>query len=202
MTSTIQLAAGVEQFATTGVTTAGFALGLALLGVEHWRWYKGGATAPAPAGGKGAAPAAGGKARDPLALIPFWFGVAFGILMVACPSGLLGALADILRWGGNGAGGLVMSWMTGQSAATIAQASAPRLDMYGAPVVTALLMVLWWQRKAVARVVKGKFKKGVLTGVLMCITTGTAAIIAQTVVGSTNDLGRFLFDTLTTGTLV
>lgn len=37
---------------------------------------------------------------------------------------------------------------------------------------------------------------------LLCITTGSAALIARTIVTSTNDLGRFVFDTVTTGVLV
>ncbi|MFF9894955.1 hypothetical protein [Streptomyces longispororuber] len=191
--ATVQLAA-VDQYAATSVTTAGFALGLALLGVEHWRWYKTG-------GGGAAAAAGGGSSRDPKDLIPFWFGVSFGILMVACPAGFLGTAADFLRWGGNSAGGVLMSWMTGQDATTVASNSAPALDGYGATVVTALVLALWWQRKAVAKVAKGKWKKGVLSGVLLCISTGTAAIVARTVVGGTNDLGKFLFDTVTTGAL-
>lgn len=194
----IELAAGIDQFTAASVTTAGFALGLALLAVEHIRWYRGGGGAAAAGPGG----AAGGKARDPKVLIPYWSGFVFGILMVACPSGMLGTLADILRWGGNGAGGLAMSWMTGQDAVPVGPGGAPALDGYGALIVTALVLVLFWQRKQVAKLTKGKFKSGVLSGVLLCITTGTAALIAQTVVGGTNDIGRYLFDIVATGTLV
>jgi hypothetical protein len=191
------LAASVGQFTSGTVTTAGFALGIALLAVEHWRWYKGsGGSGGAAAGpGKGAAVSAG-PARDPKALIPFWFGVTFGILMVACPSGLLGTGANFLRWGGNGAGGLVMSWLTGQHGTTLATASAPGLDGYGATVVTALCLTLWWQRKQVAKLAKGKWKKGVLVGVLLCVSTGTAAVVAQAVVGSTNNLGQWALSSM------
>lgn len=192
------LAAGLTQYTATSVTSAGFALGLALLATEHWRWYKGGSGG---GGGKGS-PADGGAARDPKALIPYWSGFTFGVLMVACPAGLLGTFADVLRWGGNGAGGWVMSSMTGQRATAIAQAGAPTLNQYGATVVTVFVLVLWWQRKHVAKVIKGKWKKGLLSGVLLCITTGTAAVIAQTIVGGTNDFGQFLFTTVTTGQLV
>ena len=197
MTSTFLAAPGVGQFTSGTVTTAGFALGIALLAVEHWRWYKGGGGASAGPGG----PAGGGAARDPKALIPFWFGVTFGILMVACPAGLLGTGANFLRWGGNGAGGLVMSWLTGQHGTTLATAAAPALDGYGATVVTAVCLTLWWQRKQVAKVVKGKWKKGVLTGVLLCVSTGTAAVVAQAVVGGTNNLGHMALGSLVNGTL-
>ena len=200
MTSSFIAASGVGQFTSGTVTTAGFALGVALLAVEHWRWYKGGAGAPKAAGPPGAA-GGGGAARDPKVLIPFWFGVTFGILMVACPSGLLGTGANFLRWGGNGAGGMVMSWMTGQHATTLATASAPALDGYGATVVTALVIALWWQRKQVAKLVRGKWWKGVLTGVLLCVSTGTAAVVAQAVVGSTNNLGQWALGSLVHGTL-
>jgi hypothetical protein len=200
MTSTF-LAAGTSQFTTTAVTTAGFALGLALLITEHWRWYRGGGGAPAAAvPGKGSAPAGGGG-RDPKALLPYWFGVAFGILMVACPSGLLGTGANFLRWGGNGAGGMVMSLATGQKATTIASASAPALDGYGATIVTGLILVLWWQRKQFAKLIKGRWKKGVLSGVLLCVSTGTAAIVAQAVVGNTNHIGHLLFGAAIHGSL-
>lgn len=195
----ISLAA--SQFTTTSVTTAGFALGVALLAVEHWRWYKGGSGGAKAGGPPGAMTAGGGAARDPKALIPYWFGIVFGILMVACPSGMLGTAANVLRWGGNGAGGMVMSLATGQRASAIATAAAPTLDGYGGAVVTALVLALWWQRKQVAKLVKGKWWKGVLTGCLLCISTGTAAIIAQVVVGNTNHLGHAVFNTLTQGRL-
>jgi len=194
------LAASVGQFTSGTVTTAGFALGIALLTVEHWRWYKGSGGSAAAGPGKGPAVSAG-SARDPKALIPFWFGVTFGILMVACPSGLLGTGANFLRWGGNGAGGLVMSWLTGQHGTTLATASAPGLDGYGATVVTALCMTLWWQRKQVAKLAKGKWKKGVLVGVLLCVSTGTAAVVAQAVVGSTNNLGHMALSGMVHGVL-
>ncbi|MFI0233137.1 hypothetical protein [Streptomyces sp. NPDC017086] len=188
------LAAEVSRFTSGTVTTAGFALGLALLGVEHYRWYK--------AGGGAAAGAAGGGSRDPKALIPFWFGIVCGILMVACPAGFLGTAAGFLRWGANGAGGMAMNWLTGQDGTTLANASAPGLDSYGAVVITALALALWWLRKGVAKLAKGKWKKGVLAGCLLCISTGTAAVIAQEVVGSTNQLGHFILGQIATGTLV
>lgn len=196
MTATT-LAAGLEQYTATSVTTAGFALGLALLVVEHWRWFKG-----SGGGGKGKGDDGGGAARDPKALVPYWFGVAFGVLMVACPAGLLGVGADVLRWGGNGAGGWVMSTMTGQNASAVGATGAPGLNQYGALVVTGLVLVLFWQRKRIAKLAKGRWKKGVVSGVLLCITTGAAAILATAIVNGTNDVGRFLFDTVTTGTLL
>jgi hypothetical protein len=203
MTSTVALAAGVQQYTSQTVTTAGFAVGLALLAVEHWRWYKGSGGGGGGKGkGKGAPADGGGAARDPKVLIPYWFGFVFGVLMVACPSGLLGTGASILRWGGNGAGGWVMSTMTGQHAVSAMPSGAPALSEYGAGVVTVMVLVLLWQRKRIAKLIKGKWWKGLLSGVLLCITTGTAAMLAQTIVGGTNDLGEFLFTTVTTGTLV
>ncbi|MEV6803158.1 hypothetical protein [Streptomyces sp. NPDC051132] len=191
--SAVLAAAEVSRFTSGTITTAGFALGLALLGTEHWRWYKGGAAAAGPGGGGG---------RDPKALIPYWFGITCGILMVACPAGFLGTVAGFLRWGGNGLGGMAMGWLTGQDGATLASASAPGLDSYGAVVVTALTAALWWLRKQIAKAAKGKWKKGIVTGCLLCISTGTAAIIAQTVVGGANDLGAFILGQIATGTLV
>jgi hypothetical protein len=200
----ITLAAGAEQYTTSTVTTAGFALGLALLGAEHWRWYKGAAApAAAPAGkGKGAPAPAAGRALDPKAMVPYWFGLICGILMVACPAGLLGTTAGILRWGGNGLGGTVMSTLTGRNATAMATASAPGLDGYGAVVVTGLAIALWFLRKGIAKATKGKWKKGLFTGVLLCISTGTAAFVAQTVVGGANDLGHFVLGQLATGSIL
>lgn len=199
---TTTLAAGLEQYTATGVTSAGFALGLAILAVEHWRWFKGGAGGGGGGGKKGGGDAPAGPSRDPKALIPYWAGFVFGVLMVACPAGLLGTAANVLRWGGNGVGGWVMSTMTGQRATPLAQAGAPGLDQYGATVVTVMVLVLFWQRKKVAKLVKAGWKKGMFSGVLLCITTGSAAVLAQTIVGGTNDIGQFLFTTVTTGTLV
>jgi len=196
---TTTLAAGVDQFTTSTITTAGFALALGLLGADLWRWYKGGG------GGKGKGKSDAGEnagaARDPKALIPLAFGIVCGILIVGCPSGLLGTGGGILRWGGNGAGGFTMSALTGQSGAVLAQAAAPKLDGYGAVVVTALTVTLWLVRKSVAKAVKGRWKKGVFIGVMLCISTGTAAIVGQTVVGGANDLGHQLLTTITTATL-
>jgi hypothetical protein len=188
-------AENVSRFTAGSVTTAGFGLGLALLGTEHWRWYKTGGGAAGPAAGTG-----GG--RDPKQLIPFWFGLVCGILMVACPAGALGSFAGFLRWGGNGVGGMTMGWLTGQSGSTLANASAPGLDGYGAVVVTALTVSLWWLRKGIAKAVKGKWKKGLLAGCLLCISTGTAAVVAQQVVGSTNQLGHFVLGQIATGSFV
>lgn len=198
------LAAGVEQYTTGTVTTAGFALGLALLGSEHYRWFKGGSGGGGGGGkGKKGAPVeAAGPARNPKAMIPYWFGIVCGVLFVACPAGLLGTGASVLRWGGNGLGGWVMSFMTGQKATTLASASAPGLDSYGAVVVTALVFALWLLRKAIAKASKGKWKKGVFTGCLLCISTGTAAAIAGVIVGGANGIGQFALGQLATGTLL
>lgn len=195
----------MNEFTTGGITTAGFALALGMLGADLWRWWKGGAASSGGGGGKGkqGAPAAApaGPSRDPKALIPLAFGIVFGILMVGCPSGFLGTTGGILRWGGNGAGGTIMSFLTGQDGTQFAQAAAPRLDGYGAVVVTALTIGLWLVRKQVPKIPKGKWKKGVFIGVMLCISTGTAAIVAQTVVGGANDLGAQVFDVVRTGTL-
>jgi hypothetical protein len=190
----------VNQIATGTITTAGFALAIGLLGADLWRWYKGG-SGGGSGKGKGAPAESAGPARDPKALIPLGFGIVFGILMVGCPSGLLGQAGGILRWGGNGLGGTLMSLLTGQSGTTFAQASAPRLDGYGAVVVTALTITLWLVRKQVAKAVKGKWKKGVFIGVMLCIGTGTAAMVAQIVIGGANDIGAQLFDVVRTANI-
>ncbi|MFF8679510.1 hypothetical protein ACF07F_16525 [Streptomyces sp. NPDC015237] len=198
--TTTTLAAGVDQFTAIGVTTAGFALGLALLGAEHWRWYRGsGATAPAGKG-KGPAPAAT-KSLDPKAMIPFWFGLACGILMVACPGGLLGTISEIFRWAGNGIGGLAMDWLTGQSGAQLAQGGAPQIDPFGAVLVTALFVALFLLRKAIPKTARGKWWKGAFTSSLLCITTGTAALIAEGVVSGSNEVARMVLDAVATGSI-
>ncbi|MFI7239689.1 hypothetical protein [Streptomyces cyaneofuscatus] len=189
MTST--LSAGLDGMTSGTLTTAGLAVGIALLAVEHVTWWRGGGGGAATAGKKGGPPQAGGKAKDPRALIPFWSGVAFGTLMVACPAGLLGYGAGILRWGGNGAGGLAMSWMTGQDATTIANASAPGIDSAGALVVTALVFILFMLRKKFPKPSKGRFWKGVLVGVLVAIGTGIFAMIGNLVVPGVNSLGAW-----------
>ncbi|MGW4300408.1 hypothetical protein ACWEHT_11585 [Streptomyces sp. NPDC004646] len=188
----------MNQYVTNGITTAGFALALGLLGTELWRWYKGGAKASAG----GPPGAGGGAARDPKALIPLGFGILCGILIIGCPSGFLGKFGGFLRWGGNGVGGTAMSFLTGQDGATLAQAAAPRLDPYGAPLVTALFISLWLLRKQIPKLPKGKWKTGVFIGVMLCVGTGTAAIVAQTVIGGTNQLGHQLFTGIVHGTLV
>lgn len=196
------LAAGVDQFTAVGVTTAGFALGLALLGAEHWRWYRGsGGTAPAGGKGKGAAVAAPTKSLDPKAMLPYWFGLACGILMVACPGGLLGTVSQVFRWTGNGIGGLAMDWLTGQKGTNLAQGGAPQVDPFGAILVTALFVSLFLLRKVIPKATRGKWWKGVFTSALLCITTGTAALIAQSLVGGTNEVARMIVDAIATGTL-
>ncbi len=200
------LAAGLTGMTSTTLTSAGLAVGLGLLATEHVRWWRGGGGGGAPAGGgkkgKGAPVEAAGKARDPKALIPFWFGISFGTLMVACPAGLLGTAAGVLRWGGNKIGDTIMSVFTGQSSKVIAQAHAPALDGNGALVVTALVIALFLLRKTFAKLNKGKFKKGVWCGTLLAIGTGTFALIGQLVVPGANDLGAWALDGLVHGTLV
>lgn len=183
------------QITTTALTTAGLAVGIGLLTVEHVRWWRGG-------GGGAAAAAGGGTGKDPKALIPFWFGMAFGTLAVACPAGLLGTAAGVLRWGGNGVGGWIMHAMTGQSATTVAHASAPALDGYGALVVTCLVIALWLLRKQFAKVVKGKWWRGVWAGTLLAIGTGAFALVGDLVVPGANSLGQWAIGGLVNGTIL
>ncbi|MGW2708675.1 hypothetical protein ACWC4J_06735 [Streptomyces sp. NPDC001356] len=188
--------AAPAQLTTGTLTTAGLAVGVGLLAVEHVRWWRGGGGSAAAGGGPG------GAARDPKILIPFWFGVAFGTLAVACPAGMLGAGAGFLRWGGNGVGGWVMSTMTGQHATAVANASAPALDGYGAIIVTVLVFVLWILRKQFAKALKGKWWRGVWAGTLLAIGTGTFAMIGNLVVPGANDLGAWAVNGLVHGTLL
>jgi hypothetical protein len=190
--STVTVAAG--QYTTTTISTAGFALGLALLATELWRWHKG--------GGKGKGDDGGGAAKDPKALIPLGFGIVCGILMIACPAGLLGTLAGLLRWGGNSVGDVAMKWLTGTPSQTLGTAATPRIDGYGAIVVAALTVTLWLLRKQIAKAVKGKWWKGVLVGVLLCVSTGTAALVAQQIVEGVNGLGAWAIDGIAKGTIV
>ncbi|TMU98082.1 hypothetical protein [Streptomyces sp. DASNCL29] len=201
----ITLAAEVGSMTSTTLTSAGLAVGIGLLAVEHVKWWRGG-TAPAASGGKGkkgGGPVeSAGKKRDPMKLVPFWFGIAFGTIAVACPAGLLGTGAGFLRWGGNSVGNLVMDKMTGQTSTAIASASAPRLDGSGALIVTALVITLFLLRKTFAKVLKGKFWWGVWAGTLLAIGTGTFAAIGNFVVPGVNDLGAYLVDGVVHGTLV
>lgn len=194
--SAVNLAA--SQYTTTTISTAGFALGLALLGTELWRWHKGG-----KGGGKGKGMEdGGGKAKDPKALIPLGFGIVCGILMIACPAGLLGTIASFLRWGGNSVGDVAMEWLTGTPSQTLGTAATPRIDGYGALVVAALFVSLFLLRKTFAKLVKGKWWKGVLVGVLLCVSTGTAALVAQQVITGVNGLGAWAIGGLAQGTFV
>ena len=199
--STVHLAAG--QYTTTTISTAGFALGLALLGVELWRWHKGGAGGGGGGkGGKGAPPVAAGPAKDPKALVPLGFGIVCGVLMIACPAGILGTLAGFLRWGGNSVGDLGMKWLTGTPSQTLGTAATPRIDSYGAIVVAALAVSLWLLRKSIAKATKGKWWKGVLIGCLLCVSTGTAALIADQIVQGANGLGQLTIGTIAEGKLL
>ncbi|MEE4598240.1 hypothetical protein V2J94_41465 [Streptomyces sp. DSM 41524] len=200
----ITLAAELGSMTSTTLTSAGLAVGIGLLAVEHVKWWRGG-TAPATAGGKGkkGGPVeSSGKSRDPRKLIPFWFGIAFGTLAVACPAGLLGNGAGFLRWGGNGIGDLVMSKMTGQTSSTVASASAPALSRDGSLVVTALVISLLLLRKTFAKVLRGTWWRGVWAGTLLAIGTGTFAAIGNAVVPGVNDLGAYLMNGVVHGTLV
>lgn len=181
------------QFTSTALTGAGLAIGLALLVVQHARWWK---------TGGGGAVAGGGGSRDPKALIPFWSGISFGTLMVACPAGLLGVAAGALRWGGNSLGDFVMSTMTGQRSTVVAAASAPRLDGNGALIVTALVITLWLLRKQFAKVAKSGFKAGVWSGTLLTIGTGTFAIIGNFIVPTVNSAGAQLLGKVVHGTIL
>jgi hypothetical protein len=183
----------MNSYTTSSITTAGFALGMALLGAELWRWHKGGK-------GKGGDDG-GGAAKDPKALIPLGFGMTCGILMIACPAGLLGGLAGLLRLGGNTVGDLAMNWLTGARSSTLGTAATPRIDQYGAIVVTAVVLVLWLMRKTFAKAIKGKWKKGVLIGILLSVSTGMAAVVAQQVVDGANGIGAWAITGLATGTL-
>jgi hypothetical protein len=182
------------QFTSTALTGAGLAIGLALLVVQHARWWKTGGGGPAVAGG--------GGSRDPKALIPFWSGISFGTLMVACPAGLLGVASGAMRWGGNSIGDFVMSTMTGQRSSVVATAAAPHLDGNGALVVTAVVISLWLLRKQFAKVAKAGFKSGVWSGTLLAIGTGTFAVIGNFVIPSVNSAGAQLLGSVVHGTFL
>ncbi|MFI8360731.1 hypothetical protein ACIGD1_11285 [Streptomyces sp. NPDC085612] len=175
-----------SQFTSTALTGAGLAIGLALLVVQHARWWK----------------AAGAGGRDPKELLPFWSGTAFGTLMVACPAGLLGVASGMIRWGGNSLGDFVMSTMTGQKSSVVASASAPRLDGNGALIVTALVIVLFLLRKQFAKVAKSGFKSGVCAGTLLAIGTGTFAVIGNLVIPTANGLGAQLLGKVVHGVIL
>ncbi|WP_329177837.1 hypothetical protein [Streptomyces sp. NBC_01477] len=179
------------------LTSAGLAVGIGVLIVEHVRWWRsGGAAAPAGGGKKGAPVAAAGKSRDPMVLGQIWAGMAFGTLMVACPAGMLGTAAGFIRWGGNGIGGTLMHAMTGAQPSTVADAAAPQLDDKGAIVVTALVVVLFLLRKTYAKQIRGRFLRGVFVGTIVAIGTGVFAVIGQTVVPGVNDLGAQLLGSI------
>ncbi|WP_327169545.1 hypothetical protein [Streptomyces subrutilus] len=179
-----------SEFVSTALTGAGLVVGVALLGIQHYRWWK---TAGGPAGG---------GSRDPKALIPTWFGVSFGTLMVACPAGLLGTASGFIRWGGNSFGDFVMSTMTGQRSNVIASAATPSLDGNGALVVTALVISLFTLRKAFAKVATSGFKTGVFAGTLLAIGTGVFAVIGNAVIPAVNSLGAQLIGSAVTGTFL
>lgn len=183
----------MNTFTSSAITGAGLAVGIALIAVEAYRWFK--------AGG-GAAAAGGATGRDPKALIPFGSGIGFGTLMVACPAGLLGVSAGFLRWGGNSFGDFLMSSMTGQKSSAVATGAAPALDANGALIVTALVLALFLLRKAFPKVAKGKFWRGTLTGTLIGIGTGMFAVVGQLVVPSVNSLGAQLLGAVVNGVSV
>ncbi|MFD3802627.1 hypothetical protein ACFWTC_03140 [Streptomyces sp. NPDC058619] len=176
------------QFTSYALTGAGLVVGVALLVVQHARWWKTGV--------------AGGGGRDPKELIPFWSGIGFGTLMVACPAGLLGVAAGALRWGGNSLGDFVMSTMTGQRSAVVAAAAAPRLDGNGALIVTVLVISLFLLRKAFAKVAKSGFKTGVWSGTLLAIGTGVFAVIGNAVIPAVNSVGAQLIGSAVHGTFL
>jgi hypothetical protein len=192
------------------ITSAGFALGIVILLVQHARWWgvtaliKSGGGAAAPASKKGApAPAdTGGGKRDPVQLALLWLGIAFGTLMVACPAGLLGTVAGFLRWGGNGIGGTIMSGLTGHDAATVGTASVPTLDDNGAIVVTIVVGLYWLLRKGIPKPVKQKMRAGIWCGALLGIGTGVFASIGNAVIPATNNLGAQLLGSLVHGTFL
>ncbi|MER6515075.1 hypothetical protein [Nonomuraea sp. NPDC001636] len=181
----------MNSFTSTAITGAGLAMGIALIAVEAYRWWK--------TGGGGAA---AGGGRDPKGLIPFGGGIGFGTLMVACPAGLLGTGAGFLRWGGNSIGDFLMSSMTGQKSSAVATGAAPALDEGGALIVTALVVALFLLRKAFAKVAKGKFWRGVFAGTLIGIGTGLFAVVGQLVVPSVNTLGAQLIGAVVNGVSV
>ena len=182
----------MNNMTSSTLTSAGLAVGVGMLLVEHIRWWRaggGGAAAASGGGKKGAPAAAAGRSRDPIVLAQTWMGIAFGTLMVACPAGMLGTAAGFLRWGGNGIGGTVMQSMTGAHAETVANASAPTLDANGSIVVTALVFVLFLLRKTYAKHIRSRFLRGVFIGTIVAIGTGVFAMIGQAVVPGVNDLG-------------
>lgn len=198
-------AAGLLQ-PTQTLTLGGLAVGVFLLVGELWLWWRGGggsSAAPAAPRGKGkGAPAAApaGRSRDPKALLPFAGGIMFGSLCVACPAGLLGTFSGVLRSLGNAGGGAVMKRATGQAPTTIAQGAAPKLDSFGAFIVTVallLVIVLW---KKLGKAIQGKFKKGVWCGTLLAVTTGVFAIFGQMAVPGANQLGAQLIGAVMHGT--
>ncbi|MEU2181247.1 hypothetical protein [Streptomyces thermolilacinus] len=190
------LAAGAaSQFTTTSITGAGLAVGIALLAIEHIRWWRGGRAGTA---GKDE----GGKAKDPKALIPTWFGVAFGVIAVGCPAGALGIGAGLFRWSGNTFGGFVMNFFTGQTSSAVATGAAPALTSNGALIVTALVITLIALRKAFPKTSRGKFWRGAFAGCLVTIGTGMFMYLGKVVIPTVNEVGAQVMGTVVHGTLL
>ncbi|AZM46585.1 hypothetical protein DMB38_12860 [Streptomyces sp. WAC 06738] len=152
------------------LTVGGLGVGLAILGVNLWKWWK-------------------SPGRDPKALLPFAAGLSLGALATLCAGGLLGVLAGWTAGLNNKAGEVAVPGATGTSSGAVARGSMGALTSGGALLVFLLAVAYVVAWRAANKELKRKLLGGWWSGATLSLSAGAAGILASTLVPLVNDAG-------------
>ena len=143
---------------TTGASLAACAIAVAIMAVYLRKWWVGGRTL-----------------KD---LFPMIQGFVTGALATVCVGGLAGWLAGCTRQTAGGAGGKVVTGVTGTDSGTaMASASMGQLTPEGGVVVFLLAVILVVSYKAASKDDKGRLLGFLAAGMILCATAGVAGML-------------------------
>jgi hypothetical protein len=152
------------HYVTLGGAAAGF--GILVMAAIRW-WFR--------------------EKHKPAAAVPFLLALAYGTLLILSGGGLLGGLAGITLWGGNGLGDLALVYGVGGTTANVTRARQLVLTPGGHVVVLLFTLALIGLWKWAGKVPNGKIAAGIIAGVLLGLS-GTYAGAAAVPLGSGADM--------------
>lgn len=158
------------------ITVGAAAIGLAILGVNLWRWWK-------------------TSSRAPKDLAPFGGYFALGALSTVC-GGILGVLNGWTVHLNNKGGNHAIPGTTGTDTSAITTGSAGHLTPGGglAVFLLAVAAVVAW--KAAGKTDKRRMLGGWWAGATLTWTSGVASLVATTLTPAANSVGDQVLSTL------
>lgn len=151
------------------LTVGGLAIGLVLLGVALWTWWK-------------------SPGRDPKILLNFGAGYCLGALSTVC-GGILGVLSGWTAGLNNKGGEHAVPGTTGSGNGTINSGSAGQLTQGGGLAVFLLAACIFIAWRAAGKVAKRRLTAGWWSGATLTLSSGMAAVVGSSLLPGANSVG-------------